>query len=144
MLNVASIYVWSQSNTDPWTVNQKKRSFTACKNPSVMGNSSSDGEMVLIYFFLKFWQIFQRQNSFSEVVFHCQIQDSDLKWLALCLCLCSLSKLKEIQQYSWLPSQFCVNFTFSFSWIGLYYNKLILNEHSSLETFLFHFVKKLF
>lgn len=53
-----------------------------------------------------------------------------------------LSKLKEIQQYSWLPSQFCVNFTFSFSWIWLYYNKLILNEQSSLETFLFHFAKR--
>lgn len=34
-----------------------------------------------------------------------------------------------------LPSQFCVNFPFSFSWIGLYYNKLILNEQSSWTRF---------
>lgn len=48
--------------------------------------------------------------------------------------------MKEIQQYPWLPSQFCINFSFSFSWIGLYCNTLILNEQSSLGPFLLHFV----
>lgn len=82
------------------------------KNHARRRDPGSNGEAVL---FLSCGQSFKAKTHFLKLTFMAKCKILIENYLVCIFVYVQLSKLKKIQQHSWLPSQFCINFNFSFS-----------------------------